>query len=539
MNKTQIKQCAIYTRVSTDMQAEKEFSSCEAQEEKIRSFVKSQNNWLVFKVYSDAGYTGANTNRPALQELLEDIKQKKIDIILSYKIDRLTRSPKDFYQLIEFFEQYKVDFISITERFDTSTPAGRLLRNIMLTFAQFERELVSERTRDKLLERAKKGFWHGGITPYGYKRENKRLVINKKEAEIIRLIFETYLENGSIVKVHDLLKENNIKNRQGNLFRKATIAFLLRNIVYAGKVKFADQIYQGIHQPIISEELFELVQKIHKKIKRKFRVYRDFLFGGLINCKECGYKMSACFTNKWWQGKMRRYYYYRCTCTNKKGWQACSTKEVSADRIEKYILENLERISLDRSYVENLVFKLNYGLKSSKPELKNLEAPQQAGHEPSGLCSKFSKFDPETIASILKSFLSFLSQRRGVERNLLVKRFIKEIIYSKENIKITLFYSENLKDFQISETKESPALLSQGRANFLDADKETSFPPQQREFASNYSRAGRGIRTPDTRFTKPMLYPLSYAGNSFFYFFFNFIPIIVFFFNFLFLIFFS
>jgi len=506
MNKIKFKQCAIYTRVSTDIQAEKEFSSCEAQEEKIRSFIKSQDNWQIFKVYSDPGYTGANTNRPALQELLEDIKQKKIDIILSYKIDRLTRSPKDFYQLIEFFEQYKVDFISITERFDTSTPAGRLLRNIMLTFAQFERELVSERTRDKLLERAKKGFWHGGITPYGYKRENKRLVINKKEAEIIRLIFETYLENGSIVKVHDLLKENNIKNRQGNLFRKATIAFLLRNIVYAGKVKFADQIYQGIHQPIISEELFELVQKIHKKIKRKFRVYRDFLFGGLINCKECGYKMSACFTNKWWQGKMRRYYYYRCTCTNKKGWQACSTKEVSADRIEKYILENLERISLDRSYVENLVFKLNYGLKSSKPELKNLEAPQQAGHEPSGLCSKFSKFDPETIASILKSFLSFLSQRRGVERNLLVKRFIKEIIYSKENIKITLFYSENLKDFQISETKESPALLSQGRANFLDADKETSFPPQQREFASNYSRAGGEIRTDDL--SRPLSKPM-------------------------------
>ena len=161
MNKTKFKQCAIYTRVSTDMQAEKEFSSCEAQEEKIKSFIQSQDNWQVYKVYSDAGYTGANTNRPALQELLEDIKQRKIDIILAYKIDRLTRSPKDFYQLIEILEQYNVSFISITERFDTSTPAGRLLRNIMLTFAQFERELTSERTKDKLLERVKKGMWNG------------------------------------------------------------------------------------------------------------------------------------------------------------------------------------------------------------------------------------------------------------------------------------------------------------------------------------------------------------------------------------------
>ena len=148
--------CAIYTRVSTDNQTEKEFSSCKAQEEKIKAFVKSQNNWKVFRVYSDPGYSEANINRPALQEMFEDIKQGKINIVLAYKIDRLTRAPKDFYQLIEFFEKYKVDFISITERFDTSTPAGRLLRNIMLTFAQFERELASERTKDKMLERAKK-----------------------------------------------------------------------------------------------------------------------------------------------------------------------------------------------------------------------------------------------------------------------------------------------------------------------------------------------------------------------------------------------
>ena len=148
--------CAIYTRVSTDNQAEKEFSSCEAQEEKIKAFIKSQNNWEVFKVYSDPDYTGANLNRLALQELLQDIKQGEINIVLAYKIDRLTRSPKDFYQLIEFFEKYKVDFISITEKFDTSTPAGRLLRNIILTFAQFERELASERTKDKMLERAKR-----------------------------------------------------------------------------------------------------------------------------------------------------------------------------------------------------------------------------------------------------------------------------------------------------------------------------------------------------------------------------------------------
>ena len=499
MNKKQIKNCAIYTRVSTDIQAEKEFSFCEAQEEKIRAFIKSQDNWQVAKVYSDAGYTGANTNRPALQELLEDIKERKIDIVLAYKIDRLTRSPKDFYQLIEIFEKYNVSFISITERFDTSTPAGRLLRNIMLTLAQFERELTSERTKDKLFERAKKGMWNGGNPPYGYERKDKKLIINKKEAEIVRMIFEKYIETGSINRVYDFLKEKNIKNRQGKIFSKARLAFILRNITYTGKIKYAGQIYQGIHQPIISQELFELAQKTHKRRIRKFRIYRDFLFGGLIKCKECGYTMSACFTNKWREGKMRRYYYYRCNSTKKKSWQACSTQQVSAERIERYILENLERISLDRNYVENLVFKLNHEAESSKLSLKNSGSAVEEGIEPSGACSKFSKYSVETIVSILKSFLLFLSQRRGVERNLLVKRFLREIIYSPETIKIILFYSENLKDFQFSETKESPALLSQGRANFLGASQEGSLPPQHLEFATNLRVPLRGV--------EPLSYP--------------------------------
>ncbi|MEW6087130.1 MAG: recombinase family protein [bacterium] len=182
--------CAIYTRVSTDNQAEVEFNSCEAQEAKIKSFIASQENMELFKVYSDAGWTGANINRPALSELLNDIKQNKINLVVSYKIDRLTRSPKDFYQLIELFDKHGVDFISVTERFDTSTPSGRLLRNIMLTFAQFERELTSERTKDKMLERAQKGMWNGGIVPFGYKAENKKLIINGDEAKIIRSIYE-------------------------------------------------------------------------------------------------------------------------------------------------------------------------------------------------------------------------------------------------------------------------------------------------------------------------------------------------------------
>jgi len=473
MNKIKFKQCAIYTRVSTDMQAEKEFSSCEAQEEKIKSFIQSQDNWQIFKVYSDAGYTGANTNRPALQELLEDIKQRKIDIILAYKIDRLTRSPKDFYQLIEIFEQNNVSFISITERFDTSTPAGRLLRNIILTFAQFERELTSERTKDKLLERVKKGMWNGGHLPFGYERKDKKLIINKKESEIVRLIFENYLETGSVNEVYDLLKEKNIKNRQGKIFSKPFLTLILRNITYTGKINYAGQIYQGIHQSIISEELFELVQKTHKRRVRKFRIYKYFLLGGLIRCKECGYTMSACFTNKHRNEKLKRYYYYRCTCVNKKGWQACSIKEVSAERIENYILENLERISLDKNYIENLVFKLNHSLNTTSED----------GIEPSKVCSKFSI---ETIISILQSFLFGLATQKGAERNLFAKRFIKEIIYSGKNIEINLFYSGNFKNFSAG---KSPARQLAGGAETPSDNKENPIFSNETGFASETTGA--------------------------------------------------
>jgi len=492
MTKAQITRCAIYTRVSTDLQTEKDFSSCESQEQKIRSFIDSQNKWQVFKVYSDPGFTGANTKRPGLKALMEDVKQGKIDIILSNKIDRLTRSPKDFYQLVEIFNKYKTDFISITERFDTSTPAGRLLRNIMLTFAEFERELTSERTKDKALERAKKGMCGGGSAPFGYKKENKKLIVNKKEAEIIRLIFETYVETGSIGKVYNLLKEKNIKNRNGKHFRKPNIAYMLRNVVYCGKIKHNEDIYQGIHQSIISEELFELAQKTHKKRIKKFKVYKKYLFGGLINCKNCGSKMTPCFVNKWSKGRLKRYYYYRCTSTHHKDWKTCPVKQINSDRLEKYILENLERISLDKNYVENLVFKLNSSndISSNHVARKNESIPQ-AGFE---LTKKLPKLESEIVFSILKSFLEFLLKRKGSERNILARKFIEKIIYDKEDIEISLFYGLNS---QNSEAENRGVLREQADSNFYRSDGSDWPLSQKNRFTEADLGWGERIRTPN------------------------------------------
>ena len=453
--------CAIYTRVSTDNQAEVEFNSCEAQEAKIKSFINSQENMEVFKSYSDPGFTGADLNRPALSEMLNDIKERKINLVISYKIDRLTRSPKDFYQLIELFDKYGVDFISVTERFDTSTPSGRLLRNIMLTFAQFERELTSERTKDKMIERANKGMWNGGVIPFGYNLENKKFAINEEEAKIVKNIFDSYVSSESLSGVYNELKYKNLKDRDGHYFSKSRIYYILRNIVYLGKHKYAEKIYRGLHQPIITENTFNLVQETRKKKKRMMRMYKDYVLAGLIKCKDCNSSMTPCHTNKKKRDKIERYYYYRCTKTFKRDWDSCTTRQVSANRLENYISQNLERISLDRHYIDSLIFKLN-----------NSQAGDRIGLEPSQVCFESAKISGEIFAQTLQHFVKGLFKRKGIEKNLWAKQFIKRIDYSKEEISITLYYKVSCEEKSSSSKASGWVGAAAGRNSFSAADKK-------------------------------------------------------------------
>ncbi len=421
--------CAIYTRVSTDNQAEKEFNSCEAQEAKIKSFIKSQEDMEVFKVYTDAGFTGANTNRPALGQMLLDIQDNKIDLVISYKIDRLTRSPRDFYGLIELFDKHDVDFFSVTERFDTSTPSGRLLRNIMLTFAQFERELTSERTKDKLFERAQKGLWNGGSVPFGYRAENKKLLINKKEAKIVSMLFDSYISSRSLAGAYDDLKNAGVTDRKGMPFSKSTIFFILRSPLYIGMIRYHDKVFQGVHEPIISEMIFNTAQTVHKEKPFRMRLYKQFSLAGIIKCKNCDSFMTPCYTNKNNKDKMKRYYYYRCTKTLKRDWADCNTKQVSADRRESYVFETIERISQDTHYLDSLIFKLN-----------NAPSGVRAGFKPPESCFESTKISPEIFAQTLQQFVKNLPDKKGIEKNLWAKKFINRIVYSPAEIALSLYY---------------------------------------------------------------------------------------------------
>ena len=255
--------CAIYTRVSTDQGLDQEFNSLDAQYEASRAYIRSQAHagWKEIRArYDDGGFSGGNTDRPALQQLLTDVRASKIDIIVVYKVDRLTRSLADFAKLVELFDAHRVSFVSVTQQFNTTTSMGRLTLNVLLSFAQFEREVTSERIRDKIAASKRKGLWVGGMAPLGYDTKDRQITVNGKEAHAVRYIFQRYLDLGSLnLLMADLRRQGIVTKRRtlktgkqvgGIHFTRGPLAYLLRNRFYIGEVAFKGQILPG-EQPAI------------------------------------------------------------------------------------------------------------------------------------------------------------------------------------------------------------------------------------------------------------------------------------------------
>ena len=266
--------CAIYTRKSTDEGLEKEFNTLEAQREAGESYIRSQKHqgWtLIDERYDDGGYSGGNMKRPALTRLFEDIKAGKVDMIVVYKIDRLTRSLSDFSKMIDVFDKHKCSFVSVTQNFNTSDSMGRLTLNMLLSFAQFEREIGAERVRDKTAASKKKGMWTGGAVPFGYQNINKKLEINPDEAEAVKFMFEMYHRYNSVMAVCKLMYEHGYK-----AFRRDAVKRMLKNPIYMGKIKYGQELYDGQHQAIVTPELFASVQQIRdtKDIRIRACLYK-------------------------------------------------------------------------------------------------------------------------------------------------------------------------------------------------------------------------------------------------------------------------
>src|SRR6266566_4535749 len=269
--------CAIYTRKSTEHGLEQEFNSLDAQRDACEAYIKSQasQGWKAFpQHYDDPAYSGGNLDRPALKKLLADIEANRIDVVVVYKIDRLTRSLADFAKLVEAFDARSISFVAVTQQFNTATSMGRLTLNVLLSFAQFERELSSERVRDKIAASRRKGKWTGGTVPLGYDGRDKKLVANKIEAETVRTIFQLYLELKSFSKLVTELDRRSIVTKQRNTkvakynggipFTYGPLAYFLKNRIYIGEVHHGDKWFAGEHEAIIDRATFDRVQGLLK-----------------------------------------------------------------------------------------------------------------------------------------------------------------------------------------------------------------------------------------------------------------------------------
>ena len=313
--------CAIYTRVSTDQGLDQEFNSLDAQYEAASAYIKSQAHagWtLIRSRYDDGGYSGGSTDRPDLQRLLDDIRARKIDVIVVYKVDRLTRSLADFAKLVELFDAHGVSFVSVTQQFNTTTSMGRLTLNVLLSFAQFEREVTSERIRDKIAASKRKGIWVGGNLPLGYEMKDGKIAVVEEEAELVRSIYRRYLELGSVNALVRDLGERNIRTKSRKLstgrirggvpFGRGSLSYLLSNHFYIGEVKYKNEILPGEQPPILDRALFEevrekaLAQWSHRTLLRS---KSDHLLTGLL-FDDAGHRMIPTHATK--AGIRYRYY---------------------------------------------------------------------------------------------------------------------------------------------------------------------------------------------------------------------------------------
>ncbi len=351
--------CAIYTRKSTDENLDTEFNTLDAQRESAEAYIASQreDGWVVLPDhYDDGGYSGGNLERPALQRLLTDVDAGNVDCVVVYKVDRLSRSLLDFTRVIEVFEQKGVSFVSITQQFSTTNSMGRLVLNVLLSFAQFEREIISERIRDKLAATRRKGKYIGGVPVYGYDvdRERKRLVVNQEEARLVRHVFQRFVEIGSTSRVAEELNAQGYHTkawtskkgivRSGRPWNRAHLYRMLHNPLYLGEVAHNGDRYPGEQEAIVSREVWESAHGIlaenHNVRSARTRTKTTAMLRGILRCGHCGCAMGPSFSSK----PNKRYHYYLCVHASKQGRAACPTRLLPAGEIEQTVVAQVRSL---------------------------------------------------------------------------------------------------------------------------------------------------------------------------------------------------
>lgn len=420
------KNCAIYTRKSNEEGLELEYNSLDAQYDSAMHYIHAQQSqgWvLVNRRYDDGGWSGGNLERPGLKRLLADVEQGLVDVIVVYKMDRLTRALFDFSKLVEIFDKQGVTFVSVTENFNTTTSMGRLTLNMLLSFAQFERELVGERIRDKFLASKRKGMWMGGTPPLGYDVVERKLVVNRQEAKIIIFIYEQFLRHGSTIRLLHELDERCYRtkswttqtgnHKQGGKMDANVVIRILRNPIFKGIISHKGEHYQGEQEAIISDKMWDDVQALIKERRHAKPRTLDtkpknapYLLRGII-FDSAGWTMTPSDGGK---SKRRRYRYYVSTRAIKHGYQSVDVRSVAAEQIEPIIIGQLRQFFV-------------------APEVIHRTHQRAQMHEPN--------ITIEEVRKTLAQFDEIWEQLFPLEQNRIMHLIVKRIQVSLSGVTIT------------------------------------------------------------------------------------------------------
>jgi site-specific DNA recombinase len=431
--------CAIYTRKSTEEGLEQEFNTLDAQRDSAEAYIRSQREegWVALpERYDDGGFTGANMERPALKKLLQDVRDGLVDCVMVYKVDRLTRSLLDFARIMEVLDKHGASFVSVTQQFNTTSSLGRLTLNILLSFAQFEREMIAERTRDKMTAARRKGRWIGGIPMLGYDLSDQgaRLVVNEDEAARVRAIFGLYLEYGSLMPVVKELNRREWRMKQwttrrgtlagGQPFIKNRVYNLLTNMVYIGKVEHGGQVYEGEHEGILDPAVW---QKVQDRLRfngrtggRQVRNKYGAVLKGIIQCGSCEVGMTHTYTQK---AGNKLYRYYVCVNAHQQGYERCATRSVSAPVIEQAVVDQIRGIAANPSVIDEVVRQLADQRAGNREALEREERVmerdlQRLVGEIPGLVRAGGKAATDRLAEMQERITTLENQLRGVRDQL-------------------------------------------------------------------------------------------------------------------------
>jgi len=412
------RRCAIYTRKSTDEGLDSDFNTLDAQRESAEAYILSQRQegWIALpQKYDDGGFTGATMDRPALKRLLDDVRSGLVNCVAVYKVDRLTRSLLDFSRIVEVFDKYGTTFVSVTQQFNTTASLGRLTLNILLSFAQFEREMISERTRDKMSAARRKGKWVGGNPVLGYDvhPDGGSLVVNAEEAVRVRAIFAMYLEHGSLLPVVDVLNRRGWKlkrwtTRDGKLaggkpFTRPRLHQLLTNVIYTGQVMHRGETYPGEHESIVERETWD---QVHAQLKsnapgreHSLRNKHGALLKGTVRCASCDAAMVHTYTKK----GPRLYRYYVCVKAHQQGWTQCATRSVSAPELEHAVIDQIRGIGRNPMMLTAVMQQLE---ESGCGEVSRQDVAE-ALREFDGLWRELSPHEQERVIKALVETVSY------------------------------------------------------------------------------------------------------------------------------------